>query len=71
MTGRGLGGCLGVQYGRGVYGGRRGCGTGRGLGLGRFLAAGQMPSRREILNDEKERLEQRLSIVTKSLENLE
>ncbi|MGE5580595.1 MAG: DUF5320 domain-containing protein [Bacillota bacterium] len=69
MTGRGLGGCLGVQPGRGVYGRLwRRCGG--GPGLGRFLAVGPTQSQREILSDEKKRLEQRLSIVTKTLESL-
>ena len=78
MTGRGLGLCTGanaVNYGAG-----RGMGVGRGLtcrhgfgrGFGRGSAINQTSSKtqKELLNEQKTMLQDRLEAIDKQLENL-
>ncbi len=80
MTGRGLGSCDGNTniYGSGLGRGAgmglrrgRGCGAGMGRG-GRGQGFYQTDTRtqKEILTEEKQILEERLNLVSNSLENL-
>ena len=74
MTGRGLGSCTGanaVKYGAGL-----GLGLGLGLacrrGFGRGFAVNQNSSKtqKELLQEQKDVLKNRLDVIDKQLENL-
>ena len=74
MTGRGLGSCTGanaVKYGAGL-----GLGLGLGLacrrGFGRGFAVNQNSSKtqKELLQEQKDLLKNRLDVIDKQLENL-
>ena len=74
MTGRGLGLCTGanaLKYGAGL-----GMGLGLGLacrrGFGRGFAFNQISSKtqKELLNEQKTMLQDRLEVIDKQLENL-
>ena len=74
MTGRGLGLCTGanaVKYGAGL-----GMGLGLGLacrrGFGRGFAVNQTSSKtqKELLNEQKAMLQDRLEVIEKQMENL-
>jgi hypothetical protein len=76
MTGRGLGLCTGanaVRYGTGFgmgLGFARGCGFGRGFGRG-FAFGGVSPeTHKELLQEQKKVLENRLEVIDKQLANL-
>ena len=78
MTGRGLGVCTGANAV--VYGSGRGMGFCRGLacrrgfgrGSGRGFAFNQTSSKtqKELLNEQKTMLQDRLEVIEKQLENL-
>ncbi len=82
MTGRGLGLCTGanaVKYGAGIGMGlglglacRRGFGRSFGRGFGRGFAINQTSSKtqKELLNEQKAMLQDRLEVIDKQLENL-
>jgi len=82
MTGRGLGLCTGanaVKYGAGIGMGlglglacRRGFGRSFGRGFGRGFAINQTSSKtqKELLNEQKTMLQDRLEVIDKQLENL-
>ena len=74
-TGRGMGGCVGTNpmagaapLGLGLRRGR-GCGGGRGYGYRYFSAQPSAETRRAILADQKQMLEQQLAAVNMSLES--
>ncbi len=76
-TGRGMGGCIGTNpttysapLGLGMRRGR-GCnrGCGRGYGYRNFTAQPGAQTRRAMLADQKQMLEQQLAAVNKSLES--
>ncbi|HZK26576.1 MAG TPA: DUF5320 domain-containing protein [Thermoclostridium sp.] len=78
MTGRGLGPCTGTntaQYGVGP-GKRLGlglaCGRGLGRGFGRGFAINQTSSKtqKDLLQNQKTMLQDRLKVIDKQLENL-
>jgi hypothetical protein len=82
MTGRGLGLCTGadaVKYGAGIGMGlgrghacRRGFGRGFSRGFGRGFAFNQTSSKtqKELMNEQKTMLQNRLEVIDKQLENL-
>jgi hypothetical protein len=82
MTGRGLGLCTGanaVKYGAGIGMGlglglacRRGFGRSFGRGFGRGFAINQTSSKtqKELLNEQKAMLQDRLEVIDKQLDNL-
>ena len=82
MTGKGLGLCTGanaVKYGAGLGMGlglgfacRRGFDRGFGRGFGRGSAINQTSSKtqKELLNEQKTMLQDRLEVIDKQLENL-
>ncbi len=74
LTGRGFGGCLGakaVPYGTGFgLGLRRGFGCMHGFGRPLTDDQAAAPTRRELLTEQKRKLELSLEAVNKSLENL-
>ena len=78
MTGRGLGLCADgntVEYGAGFGNGLRfgiGCRRGFGRGFGRGFAINQTSSKtqKELLNEQKIMLQDRLEAIDKQLENL-
>lgn len=72
-TGRGMGGCFGTNlsanaatFGMGM---RRGRGCNRGCGYRNFAAQPSAQTRRAMLADRKQLLEQQLAAVNKSLES--
>ena len=78
MTGRGLGLCTGanvVKYGAGLgmgLGLGLACRRGFGRGFGRGSAINQTSSKtqKELLNEQKTMLQDRLEVIDKQLENL-
>jgi hypothetical protein len=74
MTGRGLGLCTGLNEARYGIGRGRGMGFGpcRGRGFGRGFVAYQTPSKtpKELLEEEKNMLQERLKMIDGQLENL-
>ncbi len=78
MTGRGLGLCTGantVKYGAGLGMGlglgfacRRG--FGRGFGRGSAISQTSPKTQKELLNEQKTMLQDRLEVIDKQLENL-
>jgi len=80
MTGRGLGLCTGanaVKYGAGLGMGlglglacRRGFGFGRGFGRGSAINQASSKTQKELLNEQKTMLQDRLEVIDKQLENL-
>lgn len=72
-TGRGMGGCLGGNYAAGArplgLGMRRGRGCGLGAGYRFFPAQVDQETKKAILTERKQLLEQQLDAVNKSLEN--
>lgn len=78
MTGRGLGSCTGanaVTYGAGLglgLGLGLACRRGFGRGFGRGLAVNQNSSKtqKELLQEQKDVLKNRLDVIDKQLENL-
>lgn len=72
-TGRGMGGCFGTNlstnagaFGMGM---RRGRGCNHGFGYRNFVAQPSAQTRRAVLADRKQLLEQQLAAVNKSLES--
>ncbi len=77
MTGRGLGVCTGANAGLGMGLGlglacRRGFGRGLGRGFGRGFGINQTSSKsqKELLEEQKTMLQDRLEVIDKQLENL-
>ncbi len=73
MTGRGLGVCTGANAGLGMgLGLRRGFGRGLGRGFGRGFGINQTSSKsqKELLEEQKTMLQDRLEVIDKQLENL-
>jgi hypothetical protein len=78
MTGRGLGACTGVNavgygYGRGMgYGRGLFCrrGYGRGFGRGASIYETSPKTQKELLDEQKRILQDRLEYIDKQLENL-
>ncbi len=76
MTGRGLGFCTGasaVRHGAGLgMGLGLACRHGFGRGFGRGFAVNQASSKtqKELLNEQKAMLQDRLDVIDKQLENL-
>jgi hypothetical protein len=78
MTGRGLGACTGVNavgygYGRGMgYGRGLFCrrGYGRGFGRGVSIYETSPKTQKELLDEQKRILQDRLEYIDKQLENL-
>lgn len=74
-TGRGMGGCFGTNatanaapFGMGM-GMRRGRGCNRGCGYRNFAAQPGAQTRRAMLVDQKQMIEQQLAAINKSLES--
>ncbi|HUM56327.1 MAG TPA: DUF5320 domain-containing protein [Bacillota bacterium] len=74
MTGRGLGPCNGTGEAYRGAGFGRGCGRGRGLGLGFFRGFSEFNAspkkQKELLQDQKNVLKNRLEEIDKQMEDL-